>query len=282
MQFRLTLSCLPGRTLVPFNYAYRLGGFLYSVLADADAHYARWLHEQGYARSSTRRFKLFSFSDLRIPDYRIDARAGGIWVNSSYVEWTVSFYVDAAAQHFITGLFQDQRCVIASPTHRADFVIERVESMPLAITGDTVRLRTLSPVVIAERDERGKDQYLHPADAQFGPLLLHNLLGKYESVEALTGAAENDLPALRYELLPERGKAAAQPRSRLVTIKEGSRAQTQVRGYYNFDFELSGPPDVLELAVLAGVGRYNAEGFGCVRVVEAGATPVASGFAFSP
>lgn len=274
MQFQLTLSCAPGRTLVPFNYAYRLSSFLYGVLADADAQYARWLHEQGYAVSPTRRFKLFTFSDLRIPDYRIDTRAGGIRVNSPSVEWTVSFYVDAAAQHFITGMFQDQRCVIASPTHRAEFIVERVEAVPVHITGDTVRLRTLSPVVIAERDERGMDQYLHPADEQFGPLLIHNLLGKYESVGALTGTAEPDLSTLHYTLLPDQNRNAAQPRSRLVTIKEGSLAQTQVRGYYNFDFELNGPPDVLELAVLAGVGRYNAEGFGCVRVIMTPDSPL--------
>lgn len=264
MQFRLTLSCSPGRTLVPFNYAYRLSGFLYAVLADADAQYARFLHEQGYALSPTRRFKLFTFSDLQIPDFRVDARAGGIWVNSTYVEWVVSFYIDTAAQHFIEGLFRDQRCVIASPTHRAEFMIERVEAIPIDIKGETVRLRTLSPVVIAERDSRGLDQYLHPADERFAPLLISNLMGKYESVGLLSnvGPTETDLPNVSYRLLPQH-----QPKSRLLTIKEGSRAQTQVRGYYNFDFELSGPPDVLELAVLAGVGRYNAEGFGCVRVL---------------
>ena len=279
MQFRLTLSCQPGKTLVPFNYAYRLSGFLYSVLADADAQYARFLHEQGYAASPTRRFKLFTFSDLQIPDFRVDARAGGIWVNSSYVEWVVSFYIDTAAQHFITGLFRDQRCVIASPTHQAEFVVERVEALPVEIMSETVLLRTLSPVVIAEKDERGMDQYLHPADEQFGPLLLGNLLGKSESVGLRAGAGPDgtNLPNLTYQLLLGRHQNAAQPKSRLLTIKEGSRSQTQVRGYYNFDFELGGPPELLELAVLAGVGRYNAEGFGCVEILKARTTSVSSG-----
>jgi CRISPR-associated endoribonuclease Cas6 len=114
------------------------------------------------------------------------------------------------------------------------------------------------------------DQYLHPADEDFGPLLVSNLLGKYESV-GLVGAgqaATADLPTIAYELLPDPGQVSARPKSRLLTIKEGSRSQTQIRGYYNFDFALSGPPEVLELAVLAGVGRYNAEGFGCVRVIN--------------
>jgi CRISPR-associated endoribonuclease Cas6 len=268
MQFRLTLRPLANRTLVPFNYAYRLSAFIYAVLADADAQYATFLHGQGYEFSSTRRFKLFTFSDLIIPNARVDVKAGGLWLTTPHIEWIVSFYVDKAAQHFIMGLFQDQRCVIATPKHRAEFIIERVEAVPAEIDTNTVTLRTLSPVVIAEKDERGMDQYLHPADAQFGPLLISNLMAKWASVPVAAGVDDFPHDTLTYRLLPGRKERnAAQPKSRLVTIKENSREETRVRGYYGFQFELTGPPELLELAVLAGVGRYNAEGFGAVGVV---------------
>lgn len=273
MQFRLTLRPLHRQTLVPFNYAYRLSAFIYSVLADADAQYAHFLHERGYVYSTTRRFKLFTFSDLIMPQARVDARAGGLWVQSPYIEWMVSFYVDKAAQDFIMGLFQDQRCVIATPRHApAQFMIERVEALPLSITTNTITLRTLSPVVLAHKDERGIDQYLHPADPLFGALLVDNLLAKWQSIPTLVSAGSTAIhvdpqPTVTYRLLPDR-----EPKSRLVTIKEDSRAETKVRGYYGFTFELSGPKEILELAVLAGVGRYNAEGFGAVGVVETKST----------
>jgi CRISPR-associated endoribonuclease Cas6 len=279
MQFRLTLRPTASRTLVPFNYAYRLSAFIYAVLADADKQYAEFLHAQGYQFSPTRRFKLFTFSDLIMPNARVDVQAGGLWVNSPHIEWIVSFYIDKAAQHFIMGLFQDQRCVIASPRHRAnpgraEFIIERVEAVPVEVTSNKVLLRTLSPVVIAAKDERGMDQYLHPADEQFGPLLVSNLLAKQASVQMATPAGtalmdEFDTSSVTYRLLPNPGRNAAQPKSRLLTIKEGSREETKIKGYYNFQFELSGPSELLELAVLAGVGRYNSEGFGAVGVVEA-------------
>ncbi|WP_080055554.1 CRISPR-associated endoribonuclease Cas6 [Spirosoma aerolatum] len=272
MQFKLTLRPTVRQTLVPFNYAYRLSAFIYAVLAEADAKYATFLHSQGYEYSPTRRFKLFTFSDLIIPKARIDTAAGGLWVTTPYIEWIVSFYVDKAAQHFIMGLFQDQRCVIATPRHRAEFIIERVEAIPVEIPATTVQLRTLSPVVIAEKSERGTtgrsmDQYLHPADVHYGPLLIDNLLAKWNSVPrtvSASGIADDDFAtsAVTYRLLPNR-----EPKSRLITIKEDSRAETKVRGYYGFTFELSGPPELLELAVLAGVGRYNAEGFGAVGVL---------------
>lgn len=278
MQFKLTLRPTASQTLVPFNYAYRLSGFIYSVLADADAQYACFLHEQGYAVSTTRRFKLFTFSDLIMPNARLDARAGGLWVNSPYIEWVVSFYIDTAAQHFVMGLFQDQRCVIGSPRHRAEFIIERVEALPVEITRRSIQLRTLSPVVIAEKDERGMDQYLHPADAQFGSLLVSNLGAKYRSIQMTVPVGETphddlDTTSLTYRLLPNPGRNAAQPKSRLLTIKEGSQEETKVRGYYGFTFELNGLSELLELAVLAGVGRYNAEGFGCVGAVTPSARP---------
>ena len=271
MQFKLTLKPTASRTLVPFNYAYRLSAFIYAVLADADKQYADFLHAKGYEFSSTRRFKLFTFSDLIMPNARVDVQAGGLWVNSPHIDWIVSFYMDKAAQHFIMGLFQDQRCVIASPRHRAEFIIERVEAVPVEITNQTVQLRTLSPVVIAEKDERGMDQYLHPADEQFGPLLVSNLLAKQASVQMaiLAGAGFIDKfepSSVTYQLLPNPGRNAAQPKSRLLTIKEGSREETRIKGYYNFQFELNGPSELLELAVLAGVGRYNSEGFGAVGI----------------
>ncbi|ADB39837.1 CRISPR-associated endoribonuclease Cas6 [Spirosoma linguale] len=289
MQFKLTLRPVSPKTLVPFNYAYKLSGFIYSVLAGADAQYAHFLHEQGYPITSTRRFKLFTFSDLIMPKIVVDAGAGGMWVNSPCIEWIVSFYVDTAAQHFLMGLFQDQRCVIMSnlqrAAHRAEFTIDRVEALPVRITSPVVRLRTLSPVVIALKDERGMDQYLHPAHEQFGPLLVANLWAKYRSIQAdrqataLPGSQPADamLPGshpadamLRYRLLSDAEESVARPsvpKSRLVTIKEGSGEQTQLRGYYGFTFDLEGPVELLELAVLAGVGRYNAEGFGCVGIV---------------
>ncbi|MVM34670.1 CRISPR-associated endoribonuclease Cas6 [Spirosoma sp. HMF4905] len=271
MQFKLTLRPTARQTLVPFNYAYRLSAFIYAVLADADAQYANFLHSQGYQFSPTRRFKLFTFSDLIMPNVRVDVRAGGMWLNSPHIEWIVSFYIDKAAQHFIMGLFQDQRCVIASPRHRAEFIIERVEAVPVEITSETIQLRTLSPVVVAEKDERNIDQYLHPADEQFGPLLITNLLAKYGSIQTAVPAGASfmdkfDTSSVTYSLLPAQGRNAAQPKSRLVTIKEGSREETRIKGYYNFQFELCGPRELLELAVLAGVGRYNSEGFGSVNI----------------
>ena len=265
MQFRLTLHTVRPNQALPFNYNYRLSGWLYGLLHNADQDYGEFLHSRGYAVSTTKRFKLFTFSDLIIPFYQVRAKEGFIEIQSPEVELIVSFYVDRAAETFLMGLFQNQVCIIASPRHRAEFTVERVEALPLEIASDTVQLRTLSPVVIAERDSSGKDQYLHPSDDRFGPLLIMNLIGKWQSMQSAEddGALSYDETSIQYRLLPER-----EPKSQLLTIKEGSREETKIRGWYGFDFELSGPRELLEVAVLAGVGRYGAEGCGCVEVMS--------------
>lgn len=265
MRFKLTLTPAQPRTMIAFNYAYRLTGWLYGLLHDAEPAYARFLHERGYEVSPTKRFKLFTFSDLQFSRFQVRQDLGAIEVQSPTVEWYVSFYVERAAEHFLMGLFQNQTVVIASPRHCADLLIERVESVPDGLdqwsADEPLRLRTLSPMVVAEKDADNLDQYLHPSDSLFGPLLLNNLIDKFRSIR-LDGPSYtvNDFT---YRLLPDR-----EPRSRLMSIKEGSREQTRVRGWYDFQFELSGPREVLAIGLSAGLGRYNAEGCGCVVVVR--------------
>ncbi len=269
MQFQLRLladssgpSLRPER--IPFNYAYALMGALYRLLANADADYAQFLHERGYRTDgitgSHKTFRLFTFSDLRMHGYEVRPREGCFVLTSPVIDWTISFYVDRAAEAFLAGLFQNQRLTVANRQHRTNLTVERVEMLPVVLPNDSVTLRTLSPVVVAEKDGDGMDQYLHPADALFGPLLLQNMIDKYRSVHP--DAEPPALADFSYQLLTVPEKA----RSRLVTIKEGTREETKVRGWYGFDLALTGPPEVLAVGVLAGVGRYNAEGFGCVGV----------------
>ena len=261
MRFKLTLTPAQPRTIIPFNYAYRLTGWLYGLLHDAEPAYALFLHERGYEVSATKRFKLFTFSDLQFSRFTVRKDLGGIEVLSPTVVWYVCFQVERAAEHFLVGLFQNQDITIASPKHRADLLIERVESLPDGLSqwpvDEPVQFKTLSPIVVAEKDETGMDQYLHPSDSLFGPLLIQNLIDKYRSIRLDARVYRPE--EFTFQLLPER-----QPRSRLMAIKEGSRAQTQVRGWYDFNFELSGPREVLEIGLNAGLGRYNAEGCGCV------------------
>lgn len=266
MQFTLRLLADKPNAQIPFNYPYLLTGWLYRVLADADQEYTRFLHERGYRPErhpgDRKTFRLFTFSDLRMHGYEVRPREGCFVLTSPLVDWTLSFYVDQAAEAFIQGLFMDQHLTLTNRRFHTNLTVERVETLPLPAPAAVLMFRTLSPVVVAQKDNSNMDQYLHPADEAFGPLLLGNLIDKYRSVAAVNTLIP-DWQAMGYTLLTPAGKI----KSRLVTIKEGSPAETKVRGWYGFDMELRGPAAVLEVGLLAGVGRYNAEGFGCVGVL---------------
>lgn len=72
MRFKLTLQILShtlGREL-PINYQYELSAAIYRILSRSDKDYSLWLHENGFIAGG-KRFKLFTFSNLIVPQYSI-------------------------------------------------------------------------------------------------------------------------------------------------------------------------------------------------------------------
>ena len=285
MRFKLILRPEKDRQHLLFNYQYPLMAWLYGLLHRADADYADFLHRQGYAVPDSRKsFKHFTFSSLLIPRME-KPRPGDTYMvlRSREIELIVSFYLDRAAEGFVVGLFQNQRLSLFNQQHRADFVVERVETLPRIhekVLGSTLGFgptsmvfSTLSPLVVAEK-VGGLDQYLAPTDARYPALFALNLVDKYRSLvpDALPAMdAATAAQLVKFRLLPEQNRI----KTRKIVIKEGKEAQTKVVGYHHFHFEVTAPPELLELGYLGGFGKYCANGMGCVEVVEK--VPVASG-----
>ena len=58
------------------------------------------------------------------------------------------------------------------------------------------------------------------------------------------------------------------PKSRLMTIKADTNEMTRIRGWMNFGIQVTAEKRFIELLLNAGVGLYNAQGCGCVGVVN--------------
>lgn len=273
MRFKLHLHPLQDRQRLLFNYQYPLQSWLYGLLHRADKSYADFLHQTGYAVANRNKtFKHFTFSALQIPrTERVKPGDTALVLRSELITLVVSFYIDEAAEKFIVGLFQDQRLSLFNHQHQADFVVERVETLPDRIVGSgtgTLRLQTLSPLVVSEK-ENGLDQYLAPTDEPFARLLALNLVDKYRSI------IPNALPEMdahlaerlvKFRLLSDPGRI----KIRKMKVKENKGAETKVVGYHNFQFELTAPVEILEVGYFGGLGRYNAMGCGCVEMVQSG------------
>ena len=57
------------------------------------------------------------------------------------------------------------------------------------------------------------------------------------------------------------------PKKRGIRIKAFTPAETKIIGYL-FDFEITAPPELIRLGMLAGFGGENAMGFGAVKILN--------------
>jgi len=254
--------------VLPVNYQYPLAAAIYRIIQQADEEYADFLHETGYGKTGTlKKFKMFTFSDLRVPFH---IRGDRLYLSDSNIQLTVCFHISDAAENFIKGLFMNQQLEIADKKSKASFIVQQVEAVN-RLAGITRKdgvaealLQTISPMVTGRKNAKGNYDYLSPEDEDFIPMLKRNIMEKYASV--------NELSDECYQLLSDQINVEAvffshPPRSRLITIKAGTEAETRVRGFDKFRLRVKAPEDILELILNSGCGIYNAMGMGCVGVV---------------
>jgi CRISPR-associated endoribonuclease Cas6 len=262
MRFKLHLRPLSSRPRIMWNYHYVLSSILFSKIANADENYADFLHNKGYELNNRKRFKHFTFSDLRSKIGKPDAN--GFEISSPFVEWIVSFYIDKAAESFVIGLFQDQQIRLFDKFHDASFVIERVETLPEPVIMATTRFKATSAMVVAEK-VNDLDQYLEPTDEKFSKYLIDGLRDKYLSVMIERGEKIN--PEFQHQEILFKLAEGSNIKSRKVTIKEGKSSATEVRGFRNFEFELTAPEEIIKVGFYGGMGKFCSNGQGYCEVV---------------
>jgi CRISPR-associated endoribonuclease Cas6 len=266
MRLQLTLTPCAGHGLLPVNYQYPLSAAIYRIIQQADEKYSAFLHNEGY-KLNGKSFKLFSFSDLRVP-FRI--QGDRLHINGSPASLIISFHIDEAATNFIKGLFINQQLEIADKISRTPFSVTNVQLLPDSFafvrhTEPEVVLQPLSPLVVGRKNSKGNYDYLNPADPDFNEWFIHNWIEKYK---AINGNSTTDAEAMRSRICIQLLTPGQEIRSRLITIKAFTPEQTQIRGFTKFRMKVKAPKPLLELAMNAGMGLYNAQGMGCVEVIN--------------
>ena len=264
MQFKLTLITKEAGAVLPFNYQYPLSSALYKIIQRADKEFSSFVQNAGYG-SGYKSFKLFTFSDIKSPFKNEGDR---MLLQSAEAELITSFYVPAIAEPFIKDLFKNQYLVIADKKSKATFSIANVNTLAESLMfADSAQyhLLPLSPMVVGKKNNRGHYDYRSPEDVDFAECLIHNWLEKYRLVkkideEALMPIKEKMNIQVKYFTNP--------PQKRLITIKEGTEAQTRIRAYTRFKLDVSAPKELIEFALGAGLGLHNAQGFGCMGMAK--------------
>ena len=274
MRFKLHLRPVRDGQKLIFNYQYAIQAWLYGLLYRADSTYANFLHNEGYhVADSTKAFKHFTFSSLKLGKIRpIEKGDDYIELSEDNIELMVSFYIDGAAQKFIIGLFQSQILSIFNKSYKADFIVEKVETLIVPeLSKDgfamvTKQFETISPMVMAYSNESNTD-YISPDDNRYEKIFAINLVDKYRSLQEKGGLMMDALTAqnlVRFRLLTE----PEHIKKRGFLIKEGkSKEEMKVIGYDKFCFEVTAPSIVLNAGYLGGFGRFCAMGCGCTDIL---------------
>ncbi len=253
---RVIISLRPERVpcTIPFSYSHDLTAVIYGFLARSSRDYARFLHDEGY-RAGTKRFKLFTFSQLLLPERRIAPE--GLVCLSPQISWQIASPISEFVEHLATGLLQLGQMRLGAIA----FIVERVEVAPQPVFSHAMQMRCLSPIVASRAEERaGKlvARYLRADDPWLSEALRQNLLRKF----LLVHGREPTDSALAVEFDGEYLRRKGNGVYRVIDYK-GTKIKAIMA-----PFTVLGSPELIELGYEAGFGEKNSMGFGMGEVIQ--------------
>ncbi len=249
MRLRVCLDNSKG-TRLPINYQEWLTAAVYGLLADSDADYARFLHDDGYQDEDGRRFKLFTFSWLRGTRRVVDGDT--LRFAPGPLEWLIASPVEPFLTNLATGLLAAGALRVGPAT----IPITGIAVLPAPALTATTAFTCLSPLVAALPLPGGRTRYLRPCDGDaFGEAVRRNLLRKHR---LLYGAPPtDDRLALTFD---PAYLSRTNGGTKLVTYKD-----IRIVGAF-CPFTVTGSTELMETGYQAGFGEKNAGGFGMAEV----------------
>lgn len=227
---------------LPIHYNHIVQAAIYSSIDDG---MAAFLHNKGYTFEK-RVFKMFSFSQLN-GHYILDKNNGKIFFRDE-----ISLTITSPLKEFCQSLVNVLLSRGSMRLGLSEVQMEKVYAEKLRIQGDAAKILVLSPVVLYSTLLRPEGRkytcYYQPGDPDYNELLDKNLRKKFQSF---------------YGNEPPVGKVSAAPlgRQRMHIV---NYRNTIIKGYSG-KLTLTGPQPLLQLAVDAGLGGKNSQGFGCIK-----------------
>lgn len=259
MRIRLTLQAFSrGRRIeIPINYQHPLQHAVYEILSKSDVEFTTRLHDRGYQyQDGGKIFKLFTFSNLIVPYFGIDKERERLIIKSDQVYLYISFQPEKDMQRFIQGIFAQHSFSICDNISEAEFFIQDVQVMPPLEYSPNDIFKTLGPVCISLRNDRGYMDYLRPDHPLYEKGILSGLLSRYQVIygKEYDGEAYCHL------------KVLSEPKSALISIKAGQTNGTRVRGF-RYKFQIDLPEPLMQIAWESGLGEKGSMGFGMIEKI---------------
>lgn len=247
MQLSIFFSA-PEPVAIPVQYGHLLQGLIYRQMDNPVLR--SYLHEHGFTLEK-RRFKLFTFSRLMGQAVTYDSTSKRL-VFIPPLRLVICSPISFILQELGTGFLRQARVRLG------DVFLEVKEMATIApkATGQTIRVRMLSPLVVYSTlpgDGRKYTYYYSPFEPRFTELVARNLAKKHILVYGRQASTNG------FAIRPVR----VGDRDLKVTYYK----DTVIKGWMG-EYELSGDPGLLQLALDAGLGAKNSQGYGCCSLVE--------------
>lgn len=252
MHYKLTLKLLdPLRNILPVNYQFELGAWLYKLLNDKDTELYNYLVTTGYL-AKDEPFRNFVFSHLMVPDRKIEGDR--LTIQSTAVTLIFSTIPDDFLKPLICELFKDTKFILGDRTSQVSFQIIKIEPQPEPDFTDKMTFKTLSPLHLAVKIHGRKNElFLSPEHPEYAQFFYENLQRKYKILYS------HDYPS---ESLPGKFKLRSPVTQKGINIQSGTAGQTKLIGY-QLRFRLQADPALIRSGYYLGFGEKNHLGFGC-------------------
>lgn len=229
--------------LLPIQYNHILQAFIYNAI---DERLAAFLHDQGFTVDG-RAFKLFTFSRVQ-GSFSIDRERQVIHFGREFQLSLASPLVEFC-QSVCQRVMQAEVLRLGQTSVRA---VEAEVSEP-HVSGEEITVRSLSPVTVYSTLLKPSGQkytcYFQPGEKDFNNLITTNLARKFQALNPDWPIPEGEVHV-----------SVHSPKQNIVEYKG-----FVIKGYSGV-FHLCGPALLLQMALDAGLGSKNSQGFGFIEL----------------
>lgn len=242
MHLSIVLESESGTFEVPVQYNHAVQSAIYQALTK---DVGGFFHDVGFDHDG-RSFKMFTFSRI-FGKSALDKRNMVL-----KFEGPATLVVSSPIAQFCSSLATGLLKLGTVRIDQAQLHVTSIQVSEPKVCGESIDIKMLSPTVVystmTRYDGRKYTCYFSPGEKDFEDLTWQNLCRKYE---ILTQMEPPFSP--RYEV-----EVKCNPRLSVLNYKG-----TVIKGYMCF-LRLKGPEAMLQVALDAGLGAKNSQGFGCI------------------
>ncbi|MFA6808399.1 MAG: CRISPR-associated endoribonuclease Cas6 [Eubacteriales bacterium] len=241
---------------LPIHYHYWLQSAIYHVM---EGQIADQVHMQGF-EGDGRVFRFFTFSKL-LGRYELSQDKKNIRFPEG-ANWIVSSPLNDILSSIAGGLLKQLTLKIGGISAE----ITGIQVSHPNVQSNIIRVRTLSPVVAYSTLFRGDGSkytvYLQPGEPEFKRIVAENIHKKWEGIKNWNKRNEKEETECPNSMDRDFDiQMLNNPKMHILEYKGGI-----IKGYSGM-MELSGLPQLLQVAIDAGLGSKNSQGCGCLEVI---------------